>query len=160
MRPRHAFGRLGLIGCVAALLIVAGCAGSQANRAVAPTPTPSLERVAQAYPEAIPDGFPIAAIDALRAQFMRCWRVPADAPDPASLVVRVRARLDIEGRLSGEPVVLPRLDGGDEGDARYRAVAHIARRAVVDCQPYDSLPKERYEDRKEIVFTFAPEPPP
>jgi outer membrane biosynthesis protein TonB len=91
-------------------------------------------------------------IDALRAQMEKCWNVPAGAPDPASLVLRVRVFLNEDGTIASAPQL---LDQGRLGDPYFRAAADSAIRAVHICGPY-ALPPEKYASWNEIVITFRP----
>ncbi len=94
-------------------------------------------------------------IDALTSQLQKCWNVPAGAPDPAALVLRVRVFFNEDGTIASPPQL---LDQGRLGDPYFRAAADSAIRAVHICGPYD-LPPEKYAGEKgwnEIVITFRP----
>lgn len=93
-------------------------------------------------------------IDALLSQMARCWRVPADAPDPASLIVRVRVHLNQDGTLARPPEVLDqaRLMAGD---LFYRRAVEAAVMAINVCVPY-KLPPEKFDTWRQIVMTFDP----
>lgn len=91
-------------------------------------------------------------IDALRARMAACWRAPIDAANPDRLVVRVRFTLRRDGSLESGPDLLTAINRAD----RAMVVAgENAVRAVRSCAPYD-LPPERFDQWREITFTFDP----
>lgn len=97
-------------------------------------------------------GLSASEIDALRARMVACWRAPIDAADPDRLVVRVRFSLRRDGSLESGPDLLTPINRAD----RALVVAgENAVRAVRNCAPYD-LPQERYDQWREIIFTFDP----
>jgi hypothetical protein len=88
----------------------------------------------------------------------RCWRAPADLPNPERLIVSVRVRLDARGRLSGDPqLVSPTTTFGDPP---MRAAADAAIRAILACDPYpfadDAVAAEHYDVWRDMVFDFDP----
>jgi colicin import membrane protein len=90
-------------------------------------------------------------MDALRAQIQRCWNVPAGAVDAQNLRVSVQVRLDPSGAVEGAPQII--TGGGGEGIER--AAAESARRAILQCAPYN-LPTEKYEAWADVVVNFDP----
>jgi len=46
------------------------------------------------------DGLALSQIDALRAAMYKCWRIPADAKDPESLIIPVEVKLYRDGHLA------------------------------------------------------------
>jgi hypothetical protein len=94
----------------------------------------------------------MSEIDALRSQMEKCWNVPVGAPDPASLVLRVKVFLNEDGTVASPPQL---LDQGRLGDPYFRAAADSAIRAVHICGPYQ-LPVEKYATWREITITFDP----
>jgi hypothetical protein len=83
-----------------------------------------------------------------------CWRAPVDMPHPEELVVRVRILLKQDGELAQLPQV---LDGALSSDNSFmRAAAQNARNAVIMCAPYTLLPRDQYEEWRDIEFTFDP----
>ncbi|MEM8986749.1 MAG: hypothetical protein AAGC95_08505 [Pseudomonadota bacterium] len=94
--------------------------------------------------------------DALRSAMYRCWTVPAGAPEPEKLVVRVRVKLNRDGSLQGQPEVLDRGRINASGDPYLRLAAESAQRAVLRCAPYN-LPADKYDGGwEEITMTFNP----
>ena len=90
-------------------------------------------------------------LDALRGQIQRCWNVPSGALDAEGLRVSVRFRLDPSGAIEGRPEIVS--GGGSAGIER--AAAESARRAVLQCAPYN-LPADKYETWAEVVVNFDP----
>jgi outer membrane biosynthesis protein TonB len=97
----------------------------------------------------------MSEIDAIRLQIQKCWSVPAGARDAENLVVRIEFRLNPDGSLRGEPVILDRERMERPGQEFFRAAAESARRAVLQCTPL-TLPPEKYESWKDIKLNFDP----
>jgi outer membrane biosynthesis protein TonB len=90
-------------------------------------------------------------MDALRGQVERCWNVPAGALEAESLQVSIKFKLDRAGQLEGAAEI---LSGGD-GSTIARAAAESARRAVIQCAPYN-LPADKYEAWADVIVHFDP----
>lgn len=90
-------------------------------------------------------------MDALRGQIQRCWNVPAGALEAENLKVSVQFQLGRSGELESNPEII----SGAGGDAVKRAAAESARRAILQCAPYD-LPAEKYEAWAEVIVHFDP----
>lgn len=90
-------------------------------------------------------------MDALRGQIQRCWNVPAGAMDAENLKVSVRFKLDPSGAVEGSPQIVQ--GGGSAGVER--AAAESARRAILQCAPYN-LPSEKYEAWADVIVNFDP----
>jgi hypothetical protein len=92
-----------------------------------------------------------------RRAMLRCWRMPADLPDPERLVVVLEFDLDRNGNLRGQPRVVSPTNYTFDGPMRT-AVEH-AQRAVRSCDftffPQDPVVGERYEAWDELRFRFA-----
>ena len=90
-----------------------------------------------------------------QAAMLRCWRMPADLPNPERLVVNVEWELDRNGHLRGQPRV---IDPPTFDPAMQQARA-AALRAVRACDPYpfpdDSVVGERYDLWRNGSFRFA-----
>ena len=91
------------------------------------------------------------AIDWLRQRVGLCWNIPAGVQNAQNLVVKVRFQLDRQGNLQGTPTV-----SNFSSDPLFQAAARSAIRALIRCQPYDKLPKERYAAWKDLLFNFDP----
>jgi colicin import membrane protein len=90
-------------------------------------------------------------IDALRSRLMALWNPPVGIQNPEEFVIRIRIRLDRDGKLSAPPQVLSSGSGMLFNSARDSAV-----RAVFQGQPFDMLKPEHYETWKDIEVTFDP----
>jgi outer membrane biosynthesis protein TonB len=90
-------------------------------------------------------------MDALRAQIQRCWNVPAGALDAQNLKVSLKFRLDPSGSVDGRPEVI----NGGGGDGVARAAAESARRAILQCAPYN-LPADKYAAWADVIVHFDP----
>jgi colicin import membrane protein len=90
-------------------------------------------------------------MDALRGQIQRCWNVPAGAMDAENLKVSVQFRLNRSGALEGRPEIV----SASGGDGVQRAAAESARRAILQCAPYN-LPVDKYDAWAEVIVHFDP----
>ena len=84
-------------------------------------------------------------MDALRGQIQRCWNVPAGAMDAEDLPVSGAFRP--EGR--------PEIISGGGSSGVERAAAESARRAVLQCAPYN-LPADKYDAWADVIVHFDP----
>ena len=90
-------------------------------------------------------------MDALRGQIQRCWNVPAGALDAENLKVSVQFKLDRSGGLESNPEIV----AGGNGNSVERAAAESARRAILQCAPYN-LPSDKYEAWADVIVHFDP----
>lgn len=90
-------------------------------------------------------------MDALRAQIQRCWNVPVGVLDAENLRVSLQFRLDPSGTVEGTPQIL----SGGVGSSIERAAAESARRAILQCAPYQ-LPAEKYAAWADVIVHFDP----
>lgn len=93
-------------------------------------------------------------IDVLRSTISQCWNVPAGAPNPETLVVRLKLFLNQDGTVARRPELLDTA-GRAATDPYFRAAAEAAIRAVQVCAPY-SLPQDKYDDWSEVTINFRP----
>lgn len=101
------------------------------------------------------DGLSLSEIDALRAAMYRCWRIPAEARDPESLIIPVEVKLHRDGHVAS--VALKNAARINVSSNPYMKIAaDNALRAVSKCGPYDFLPEDRYEDWRQMDLTFRP----
>ncbi len=101
------------------------------------------------------DGLALSQIDALRAAMYKCWRIPADAKDPESLIIPVEVKLHRDGHIAS---VNLKNAGAIYGSPNpyMKVAADNALRAVSKCAPYDFLPVEDYDSWKHMTLTFRP----
>lgn len=93
----------------------------------------------------------------VQAHLRRCWRMPADLPEPERLIVVVEFDLNRNGTLNGQPrVTSPR---NYSFDAPMRVAVEAAQRAVRACDPYpfpdDPIVGEHYEIWRNNSYRFA-----
>ena len=103
----------------------------------------------------------VALVDRVRSlnqrALMRCWRMPADLPEPDRLIVTVEFELDRNGNLRGQP----RVRGGMATfDPPMLTAQQAALRAVRTCDftffPNDPVLGSRYDAWDDLDFTFRP----
>ena len=70
-------------------------------------------------------------IDALRAQISRCWAPPVGGLGSDAIIVKLRIKLNEDGRLGRPPEVM-----NDNPSPFFPPAAESAVRAVFQCQPY------------------------
>lgn len=105
------------------------------------------------YNDAIP--LSMSETDAIRGQFVKCWRMPAGAKNDYDLAVRVRILLNVDGSVSQVGLaedLAPRY----RRDAFFRAAADSAIRAVWECNPIQNLPANKYETWRDMELNFDP----
>jgi hypothetical protein len=97
-------------------------------------------------------------MDMLSAQVLRqltpCWNIPAGARDARDLVVEVKASLNQDGTVRGQPII---VDRSRMADPLFRAAAESARRTFFNpqCTPL-KLPADKYEAWKDLDVIFDP----
>lgn len=91
------------------------------------------------------------ALDWLRQRVGQCWSIPAGARDAGKLVVTLRFQLDIDGRIVGQPYV-----ERTTSHPAAAAAASSAMAALIQCQPYDRMPKETHHLWADIRMNFDP----
>lgn len=89
----------------------------------------------------------------IRGQMQRCWRIDPGAQSAERLRVTVRVRLRPDGTLMSPPEF--QNVAGLANSPYYRAAAESARRAILECQPFQ-LPQEDYELWQDLVLNFDP----
>jgi hypothetical protein len=78
------------------------------------------------------------------------WKPVPNAPP--EMIVKVRLRLNPDGRFSEPPVVMNRND-----DPKFQSTSDKAIQAAKACEPF-KLPREKHELWKDIVLNFDPRP--
>ena len=91
------------------------------------------------------------ALDWLRQRVGQCWSIPAGARDAAGLVVTLRFQLDVNGKLVSQPLV-ERVTNHPAAEAAARS----ALAALIQCQPYDRMPRETHHLWSDIRMKFDP----
>ncbi|MFN0191358.1 MAG: hypothetical protein ACKVP5_05180 [Aestuariivirga sp.] len=96
------------------------------------------------------DALAATLVDALRQRLAECWSVPPGARE-AKIIVRVKFSLNPDGSVAGFPEV---QNAG--GDRLFDVTAQSAISAIMECQLYDFLPREKYDLWREITINFNP----
>jgi hypothetical protein len=93
-------------------------------------------------------------IDLVRQTIRKCWHFPSGLKDAANLVVDIKMELDKDGNVKRAEIV---DNGRMSTDSNYKIAAENAYRAVLDpdCNPLP-LPKEKYEEWKDLELSFNP----
>jgi hypothetical protein len=89
-------------------------------------------------------------VDALVSKLRDCWNVPPGARE-ARVSVRIHFRLNKDGTLIGSPQV-----ENWNADPLFDATARSAVSALIACQAYSFLPKDRYDLWKDNTLDFDP----
>lgn len=97
----------------------------------------------------------ISERDAIRSQFIQCWRVPAGSKEGESLAVRVKIELIEDGSVKTAEIASDQK-GRYASDTYFRAAADSALRAVHKCSPLQNLPRDKYGSWKEMELNFDP----
>ncbi len=93
--------------------------------------------------------------DAIRGQFVKCWRMPAGAKDAEGLAARVRVSVSSSGEVTEVRLATNQL-ARYRSDAFFRAAADSAIRAVWKCSPLQNLPPDKYETWQDMELNFDP----
>lgn len=95
-------------------------------------------------------------IEAFKQKVITCWKLPSGGKDVQDMRVTVRVWLRRDGSLARTPAFVDAGDLNASGRENFRAFAESARRAVKICEPYENLPKDRYDEWSVIDFNFDP----
>ncbi|MBN8543804.1 MAG: hypothetical protein J0M34_06015 [Alphaproteobacteria bacterium] len=97
----------------------------------------------------------ISEKDAIRSQFVKCWRMPAGAKDADQLVVKVRVQVSQTGEVTEAKLASSQM-GEYRANPFFKAAADSAIRAVWKCSPLQNLPSDKYETWSDMELTFDP----
>jgi len=95
-----------------------------------------------------------AQIAEFKAQVSKCWVVPAGVPSTPGFDVLIRIALNPDGTLGAKPELI-RAPASLAGPP----LVESAKRALQQCQPYDTLPARKYLDWKILDLTFTAQGP-
>jgi len=95
-----------------------------------------------------------AQIAEFKAQVSKCWVVPAGVPSTPGFDVLIRIALNPDGTLGAKPELI-RAPASLAGPP----LVESAKRALQQCQPYDTLPARNYLDWKILDLTFTAQGP-
>jgi outer membrane biosynthesis protein TonB len=123
---------------------------TQATPKAADTP-PEAKKEAHGQTTGTEKTMSVNEIDALRAKIAQCWSPPPGGLGAEHIVVRLRMQLNEDGSLVGYPSV-----ENSGGSGFFQAAADSAVRAVYQCQPYSSLPADKYAVWRDMILNFDP----
>jgi outer membrane biosynthesis protein TonB len=123
---------------------------TQATPKAADTP-PEAKKEAHGQSTGTEMTISVNEIDALRAKIAQCWSPPPGGLGAEHIVVRLRMQLNEDGSLVGYPSV-----ENSGGSGFFQAAADSAVRAVYQCQPYSSLPADKYAVWRDMILNFDP----
>jgi hypothetical protein len=89
-----------------------------------------------------------------KAQVSKCWVTPAGVPNTPGFDVLIRIALNPDGKLGAKPELI-RAPASIAGPP----LVDSAKRALQKCQPYATLPADRYRDWKIMELSFTAEGP-
>jgi hypothetical protein len=95
-----------------------------------------------------------AEIAEFKAQVSKCWVVPAGVPSTPGFDVLIRIALNPDGKLGTAPELI-RAPASNAGPP----LVESAKRALRQCQPYGTLPADRYLDWKILELSFTAQGP-
>jgi hypothetical protein len=95
-----------------------------------------------------------ADIAKFKAQVSKCWVAPDDVPSAPGFNVLIRVVLKPDGALGAEPglVLAPASMAGP-------LLVESAKQALAQCQPYNFLPADKYQDWKVLELGFSVDGP-
>ena len=89
-----------------------------------------------------------------KARVSKCWVAPAGVPNTPGFDVLIRVALNPDGTLGAKPELI-RAPASLAGPP----LVDSAKRALQNCQPYATLPADRYQDWKILDLTFTAQGP-
>lgn len=97
-------------------------------------------------------------ISKMQAAVGRCWQTQSliGAPEPEKLIVRLEFELNEDGTLRSQPRTVNGIEISLSGNQFWKMAEQVAVRAVIACQPYDFLARERYHIWREMELNFDP----
>ncbi len=105
---------------------------------------------AEANLQGTDDQLSATIIEALVQRIRQCWTVPPGARE-ANVVVKVQFGLNPDGSVIGSPEIM-----NGNGDPLFDATARSAVAAVLECQSYSFLPRDKYDLWKDLIINFNP----
>jgi hypothetical protein len=93
-------------------------------------------------------------IAAFKAQVSKCWVVPAGVPSTPGFDILIRVALRPDGTLRAKPELV-RAPASLAGPP----LVDSAKQALQKCQPYATLPADRYQDWRILELTFNAQGP-
>jgi colicin import membrane protein len=81
-----------------------------------------------------------------------CFSPPYNGPDQDQFEVDIDIQMRLDGTVAADPVI---VDVRGPSRSIATAVAESAKRAILQCQAYAFLPKDRYQEWKTIPLRFG-----
>jgi len=91
-------------------------------------------------------------IAAFHRHLKTCLKLPASVARDDDAMVKLRAVLSPDGRLTAEPTVIE-----VRRPAKAALLMQAAKRALEACQPYSMLPADKYDEWKVLDLPFTPQ---
>lgn len=91
-------------------------------------------------------------IAAFRAQLKTCSTLPAEIATGDKVVIVIRAQFSPDGRLAATPILIEA-----SASAKGPLLMQAAIAALQACQPYASLPVDKYQEWKLLDLNFTPQ---
>ncbi|MBQ8651499.1 MAG: hypothetical protein IJ481_03160 [Alphaproteobacteria bacterium] len=103
--------------------------------------------------EELGDELTATEVDVIRQTIRKCWHMPAGLKNAEELIVELKMELDPLGYVQKAEI----QNKERMSDPNFKIAAENAQRAVLDpmCNPIP-LPKEKYEQWKDLELTFNP----
>jgi hypothetical protein len=89
-------------------------------------------------------------IAAFKGHLKTCWVPPTGATEVKRLKAVLRVALGPDGQLLGKPILL-----AASASLQGPALVESAMRALVQCQPYNTLPVDKYKEWKLLDLNFS-----
>jgi outer membrane biosynthesis protein TonB len=104
--------------------------------------------------QSVGDVVTASEIDALRQHIRKCWVVPAGIKGSKDMTVDIKMEISKDGTVLKADIIDKKRIANDNA---YRTAAESAQRAVLDpqCNPLP-LPKDKYDQWKDLEFSFNP----
>jgi hypothetical protein len=92
----------------------------------------------------------VSEVDAVRQKVQKCWNAGnlAGGIDADKMFARLSFELAEDGSVVGTP------DIERTGPGASRLLAEYARKAIVECAPYDMLPRSKWRNWKDVTANF------
>lgn len=87
---------------------------------------------------------------AMVQKLAQCWAIPPGARE-VNIPVKVHFILGPDARVARQPKVL-----NESSKPLFAATAQSAISAIIECQPYDFLPPDKFEIWKDNILEFNP----
>jgi hypothetical protein len=87
-----------------------------------------------------------------KSHLNKCWSPPTGVAATAKLQVIIRVALKRDGHFLKEPMLIQAV-----ASTAGPALVKSAMKALQQCQPYNFMPSERYDEWKVLDLAFSPQ---